>query len=239
MWPLRICNNNKINPLKKSIHSYYYYYSTKITKRYLSTHNNTNNNSSGGSSSSTNTFHPHLHPRILERILDIDKARTLHPNDLEHVWLAHFGEKKNNCVPSTLLPQHAERIIERANKNPMYIFPLVKDKPINSSYLVMFSKYIPTHSQMMMTWLENVKTGKSDSPWYSMQIFRQIEPPSLVLTNFIPPLDRTDALDLNVQVIKAYLDDDYYENFVVTFNNQPNKFDFFAAFPHLKKPDGM
>lgn len=172
------------------------------------------------------------HP-ALNDIVHVDALLNESPKSIKKAWLRFH--QKHDSIASVLETASYDKLLERTQESPMFVFPLpVKEKGFRSVF------FEARGNVQQYTDLESYKRLGPSAPSLLVCVFYPDlrDSKGLVLMRGrldVQQLSPTDAAFLANQTAIWYFDDDRYKQHVWTFNNDPKKFDFDKVVDHMQR----
>lgn len=161
----------------------------------------------------------------LNDILDVEKVRELPVEKITDLWKLYFQNK--NKVFGTIATDKYNLLRERAERNKLMVFPVPKPHG-KETYFVEYKddNFFATNLLEYKTHNENARVALTVTHYLEFAKDKEI-----VLMLGDPDTDRLSVFEAQtiLNMISIFYQDDLrFKNYVETFNQRPNEFDFNA-----------
>ncbi len=150
------------------------------------------------------------------------------PNDrIKEIWSESHTVNKAGSHICGDLDVHEDRSLRSNGKEcPMFVFPVFKEG--GDQYMMMLSQF--QENMFILTYLEEYKRDPASArPWMQVTLYDELvkeKAIGLYRVDFIPELSRAESATLFKILLDMYSTKEMYNSHVLTFNKNPDRFDF-------------
>ena len=165
-------------------------------------------------------------PKTLDEILQKEKMKDLQSSEIADLWMS-YHEQKDSIHGIVRNGEEGLKCLSRAKESPFFVQPVIKDK---QGFYVLVSQFMePCH--FILAYLEDYRLDPAAAnPLMSLSVFtdyssdRDLTLVRVDVTN--KGLEDQEGYKVASLLIDSYAHDDEYNQLVLPFNAQPDKFDF-------------
>ena len=159
-------------------------------------------------------------PRTLQEITNLPLLEVEDSNSIKSIWETHH-ESQETCVSGTMTGKQYDTLFERLGESPYFVLPVKRD----DGHFILLSQAQEKH--VLFTYLEDFKNNpESARPDLAVTLYEDFKSSKdlvLVRGDISDMMTKAESTSILHLFTKFYFSD--YE-WVNTFNNQPNEFDF-------------